>query len=61
MSIKFSDGIEIKNHGPLTIIEREDGFYVVGEDLVCAVESIEEGQKIIREILLPHRADSNKD
>lgn len=60
MSVKFNDGIEIKNSGPLTIIKREDGLYVVGDDLVCAVESVEEGQKLIRELILPRRADSHK-
>lgn len=60
MSVKFNGGVEIKNSGPLTIIKKEDGFYVVGDDLVCAVESVEEGQKLIRDLILPRRADSDK-
>lgn len=59
MSIKFSDGLEIASDGPLRVIKKADGFYVIGEDLVCAVESREDGQRLIRELLTTRHSNTN--
>jgi hypothetical protein len=45
--VKFSDGMEFDTSGPLRIEEREDGLYVVGGGMLVAVDSREEGERII--------------
>lgn len=49
MSLKFSDGVEFDLQGELRIESRPDGLYVVGEGMMCAVNTREEGQRIIDE------------
>ena len=48
--MRFSDGMEIKTDGPLRIIEKSDGLYVAGEGMLCAVDSVEEGEALIADI-----------
>jgi hypothetical protein len=45
--LKFNDGVEFDTSGALRIEERFDGLYVVGDGMLVAVKSEEEGEKII--------------
>jgi hypothetical protein len=58
MAIIFSDGIEIKDTGPYRVIEELDGLYVAGNGVLCAVNTREEGEMLIRELLSPHGSAS---
>jgi hypothetical protein len=49
-TLKFSDGVKFDLTGPLRIETRSDGLYVVGKGLLMAVDSLEEGEKFIKEI-----------
>lgn len=51
MPMIFTDGVEIKTSGPYRIIEEIDGLYVVGDGLLCAVNTRAEGEKMIRDLL----------
>lgn len=46
--LKFSDGMTFDTSGPLRTEERSDGWYVVGEGLLMAVGSQDEGNKFIQ-------------
>jgi len=46
--MKFSDGMEFDLSGPMRIEERSDGLYVVGNNMLIPVNSIEAGLSIIR-------------
>ena len=46
--MKFSDGMEFDLSGPMRIEERSDGLYVVGNNMLIPVNSIEDGLSIIR-------------
>ena len=48
-TLKFSDGVSIETGGPLRIISLGDGYYVVGNGWLIAVDSWEEGEEIIAE------------
>jgi len=45
--LKFSDGEEFDLSGPLRVILRADGFYVLGENMMVAVDTLEKGIKMI--------------
>jgi len=45
--LKFSDGEEFDLSGPLRVEERSDGWYVLGENKMMAVNSQSEGLKLI--------------
>jgi hypothetical protein len=46
--MKFSDGMEFDLSGRMRIEERSDGLYVVGNNMLIPVNSIEDGLSIIR-------------
>ena len=48
--IKFSDGMTFDTTGPLRLTCRSDGWYVVGEGMLCPVDNIEAGQKLIQDL-----------
>jgi len=50
MTLRFNDGVEFDPSGELRIEKRHDGLYVVGEGMVCAVDSREEGEELIAEL-----------
>lgn len=55
-SIKFSDGMEFDTSGTVYhITRRKDGWYVVGRGMLCAVNSLAEGYKMIDELSSIHR------
>ena len=45
--LKFSDGITFNLSGPLRVELRSDGYYVVGQGMMMAVDTLEQGQKVI--------------
>ena len=47
----FSDKMEFDLIGPLRIEERPDGLYVVGEGLLAAVDTEDEGDALISRYL----------
>lgn len=49
MAIQFNDGMKIETDGPMRVIRKSDGLYVVGHGTLCAVDSYEEGRQMIDE------------
>jgi hypothetical protein len=45
--LKFNDGEEFDLGGPLRVEERSDGWYVLGDNKMMAVNSQSEGLKLI--------------
>lgn len=45
--LKFSDGEIFNLSGPLRVELRSDGYYVVGQGMMMAVDTLEQGQKVI--------------
>jgi hypothetical protein len=48
--IKFTDGMEFDTSGPLQIVEKSDGFYVVGRGWLIPVSGKNEGDEVIRQL-----------
>ena len=46
--LKFNDGEEFDLSGPLRVEERSDGWYLLGEGKMMAVNSQSEGLKLIK-------------
>jgi len=49
-TLRFNDGMEFDTRGPYRIESHTDGLYVVGQGFLCAVETIEEGQALIKDL-----------
>jgi len=45
--LKFSDGETFNLSGSLRVELRSDGYYVLGQGMMMAVDTLEQGQKII--------------
>jgi hypothetical protein len=45
--LKFSDGEQFDLSGPLRVELRADGFYVLGENMMIAVNTLKEGIEYI--------------
>lgn len=45
--LKFSDSMTFDLSGPLRVELRSDGYYVLGQNMMMAVNTFEEGQKYI--------------
>jgi hypothetical protein len=45
--LKFSDGETFDLSGDLRVELRSDGYYVLGQGMMMAVDTLEQGQKII--------------
>ena len=55
-NIKFSDGVGFDTSGTVYhITRRKDGWYVVGRGMLCPVNSLAEGYKMIDELSSIHR------
>ena len=46
-TLKFSDGEEFDLSGPLRVDLRSDGYYVLGQNMMMAVNTFEEGQEYV--------------
>tara|TARA_R100000008_G_scaffold86732_1_gene81198 strand:- start:3534 stop:3719 length:186 start_codon:yes stop_codon:yes gene_type:complete len=57
--IKFDDGIEFDTACDYHLTRRNDGWYVVGNGLLCPVKDTDEGRQVIAEMrsinLLKHK------
>jgi len=49
--LRFSDGEEFDLTGKLHIEKRRDGLYVLGKGFLIPVDSREEGQQVMKELL----------
>jgi hypothetical protein len=49
-TLKFNDGVEFNTSGEHRIERRYDGLYVVGNGLLAAVDSYDEGYKLIDDL-----------
>lgn len=47
---RLPNGVEIDVSGGLRVLEIENGFYVVGQEMLIPVNSCEEGREEIRKI-----------
>lgn len=47
--IKFSDGMTFDTSGPMRIVRKSDGLYVVGKNMLIPIDSYEEGEEIMNE------------
>ena len=45
--LKFSDGETFNLSGELRVELRSDGYYVLGQGMMMAVDTLEQGQKFI--------------
>ncbi len=48
--LKFSDSMQFNTDGNLRVVEKWDGFYVVGKGQLIPVNDYEEGIKLIKEL-----------
>jgi hypothetical protein len=49
-TLKFSDGEMFDTSGELRIERRADGLYVIGEGMLCACDTREECEALIRDL-----------
>ena len=45
--LRFSDGMTLDTSGPLRVVRKRDGYYVLGQGMSIPVDSYEEGKEII--------------
>ena len=46
----FTDGLSFDLKGPLRVERRRDGYYVLGEGILCPVDSYEDGKELIEDL-----------
>ena len=51
--ITFSDGVEFNVSGPYRVERRKDGYYLVGNGVLCPVDSALEGYRLAEEFSRP--------
>jgi hypothetical protein len=49
-TIEFSDGIKFDTSGRYRVEYRKDGYYVVGQGMLCPVDNRAEGQQLVEEL-----------
>lgn len=49
-TLRFSDGVRFETDGPYRVEWRKDGYYVVGNGLLCAVDSRSDGENLIQSL-----------
>jgi hypothetical protein len=55
MKMTFSDGMSFDLSGPLRVVHRKDGYYVVGQQTLCPVDSRADGEELIAELTKAER------
>jgi hypothetical protein len=50
MTLRFDDGMEFDVSGELRVVRRPDGWYVVGQGILAAVDGIEDGERLIEKL-----------
>lgn len=53
MKLRFSDGVEIETSGPLRVLHRADGYYVVGEGFLCPCDDRAAAERLLLELANP--------
>ena len=48
--LKFNDGVSFDTSGELRVERRHDGYYVVGNGMMCPVDSYEDGRRWIKQM-----------
>ena len=48
--MQFTDGMKFNLKGELRIVRRKDGYYVVGENMLCPVSDMEDGLNLISDL-----------
>lgn len=48
--MQFTDGMKFNLKGDLRIVRRKDGYYVVGEKMLCPVGNMEDGLNLISDL-----------
>lgn len=48
--LKFTDGMTFDTSGPYRVTARSDGYYVVGNGLLCPVASAAEGRAMVAQL-----------
>ena len=48
--IGFTDGMEFDTSGAPRLVRKSDGYYVVGDGMLCPVDSAQEGQELIQQM-----------
>lgn len=54
--LRFSDGMEFETSGPMRVVQRSDGWYVVGEGCVIPMKTQEMAERYITELEATKRA-----
>lgn len=49
-TMRFNDGVSFDTSGALRVEKRHDGYYVVGEGMLCPVDSYQEGSDMIKQM-----------
>jgi hypothetical protein len=57
MKLRFDDGMEIDTDGELRVVHRSDGWYVVGQGILVAVDDAEDGERLIARLRNPGGRD----
>ena len=47
---RFSDGVNFDLRGPLRVVSRRDGWYVVGQGTLIPVDDREDGTSVISDL-----------
>ena len=48
--MEFTDGVTFELDGPYRVERRHDGYYVVGQGMLCPVDSHADGYEFIRRL-----------
>lgn len=49
-NLRFTDGMSFNTSGPLRLVAKSDGLYVVGEGMLVPVQDALEGRQLIENI-----------
>ncbi len=49
--LRFTDGMSFDTSGPMRIVYKSDGMYVVGEGMMVPVRDQDDGRQLIENIL----------
>lgn len=56
--LRFNDGVTFNTDGPLRVVRKRDGYYVVGEGMMCPVDTYEEGRQWVQQMNERKESDS---
>jgi hypothetical protein len=50
MNLRFDDGMEFDTDGELRVVHRSDGWYVVGQGILVAVDDPQDGARLVEKV-----------